>query len=52
MQSSNVSDGSRMIPTFLTVANGNIEVVSRSVLETSVLFFIRDGGPVINFCFP
>ncbi len=37
-----------MIPTFLTVADGNIEVASRSKLETSVLFFIRDGGPVIK----
>ncbi len=38
---------SRMIPKFLTVADGNIEIVSRSKLETSI-FFIRDGGPIIK----
>ncbi len=48
MWSSKVSDWSRMISKFLTVADGNIEVASRSRLETSVLFFIRDGGPVIK----
>ncbi len=34
--------------TFLTVADGKLEVASRSKLEKSVLFFIRDGGPVIK----
>ncbi len=43
-----VIQGSRMIPTFLTVADGNIEIASRSKLETSVLSFIWDGGPVIH----
>lgn len=37
-----------MIPTFLTVAEAKIIVASRSILKSTELFFVRDGGPVIR----
>lgn len=37
-----------MILKFLTVADGNIEIASRSNLETFFVFLIRDGEPFIT----
>lgn len=37
-----------MIPTFLTVAEAKIIVASRSILKSTELFFVGDGGPVIR----
>ena len=36
------------MPKFLTVADGIIDVASRSSLGVLVIFFVRDGGPVIK----
>ncbi len=37
-----------MIPKFLTVADGIMDVASRSSMGILVIFFVRDGGPVIK----
>ncbi len=37
-----------MIPKFLTVADGIMDVASRSSMGVLVIFFVRDGGPVIK----
>ena len=37
-----------MIPKFLTVADGIIEVASTSSLGILLTFFVSDGGPTIN----
>ncbi len=37
-----------MIPKFLTVADGIMDVASRSSMGILVIFFVRDGGPVFK----
>ncbi len=41
-----------MIPKFLTVADGIMDVASRSSMGVLVIFFVRDGGPVIKIYDP